>query len=660
MVLFGASLVVLFVSGIAAMLNSGRHPGRAAILGVSGAVTGAALAIASAVPVLAGAPSWQAWTLWQTPLGPMNIALDQLSAIFAILISTVTALAAIYGRGYLSGHGTDPRAAGRSWCWFNLLLASMLLVVFAADGLTFLIGWESMSLASFFLVLFDHEHPGVTRAGWIYLITTHIGAAFLFVMFMLAGNGTSLDFFSINVAGNLRADQTLANTIFLLALAGFGTKAGLVPTHIWLPEAHPAAPSHVSAVMSGVMIKTGIYGLFRIISMIGAPPLWWGWTLVVIGSASGILGVLFALAQHDLKRLLAYHSIENIGIIVLGMGIGLVGSATGNHLVAMLGYAGAILHTLNHGVFKSLLFMGAGSVIHATGSRDIDRLGGLMKRMPVTGATFLTGAAAISGLPGLNGFMSEFLIYAGAFMLIVSGGAIWAGVVTALSLAIIGGLALACFTKAAGAVFLGEPRGPAPANATESPRAMLGPMITLAVFCVGLALGAPWLAKMAGTATGMAATAASFPDSLQVFNLLADITVATVLLVLLVLAAALLRSHVLKGRASTVSPTWDCGYAAASPRVQYSASSFADPIVRMFRIVLRTRRHVQAPEGFFPTAASLETHTDDVLMARVFEPAARGVTRLASLVSRLQQGSTHLYLMYIFVTIIILMIWNLR
>lgn len=255
--------------------------------------------------------------------------------------------------------------------------------------------------------------------------------------------------------------------------------------------------------------------------------------------------------------------------------------------------------------------------------------------------------------------MSEFLIYAGAFMLIVSGGAIWAGVLTALSLAIIGGLALACFTKAAGAVFLGEPRGPAPANATESPRTMLGPMITLAAFCVALALGAPWLARMAGTATGMAA-AAAFPDSLQVFNLLADITVATVLLILLVLAAALLRSHLLKGRTSTVAPTWDCGYAAASPRVQYSASSFADPIVRMFRVILRTRRHVHAPEGFFPPAASLETHTDDVLMARVFEPATRGVTKLASLVSRLQQGSTHLYLMYIFVTIIILMIWNLR
>ena len=363
--------------------------------------------------------------------------------------------------------------------------------------------------------------------------------------------------------------------------------------------------------------------------------------------------MLFALAQHDLKRLLAYHSIENIGIIVLGMGIGLVGSARGNHLVAMLGYAGAILHTLNHGVFKSLLFMGAGSVIHATGSRDIDRLGGLMKRMPVTGATFLTGAAAISGLPGLNGFMSEFLIYAGAFMLIVSGGAIWAGVLTALSLAIIGGLALACFTKAAGAVFLGEPRGPAPANATESPRTMLGPMITLAAFCVALALGAPWLARMAGTATGMAA-AAAFPDSLQVFNLLADITVATVLLILLVLAAALLRSHLLKGRTSTVAPTWDCGYAAASPRV-----STAPRPSRTHRAHVPCHPAHAASDALKDSsaAASLETHTDDVLMARVQtgDAGSQNWPRSCRAFSRVP----HLYLMYIFVTIIILMIWNL-
>ena len=254
--------------------------------------------------------------------------------------------------------------------------------------------------------------------------------------------------------------QGLAGVLFLLAVIGFGTKAGFMPLHVWLPEAHPAAPSHVSAVMSGVMIKTGIYGLMRAFTFLGTPPLWWGWVLVAIGLTSGVLGVLFALAQHDLKRLLAYHSVENIGIIALGLGVGLLGMSTGSPVLIVLGFGGALLHVLNHALFKGLLFLGAGAVVHGTGTREIDQLGGLLKRMPWTAATFLVGAVAISGLPPLNGFVSEFLIYLGAFKGGISTGGPVAVPLLALiaGLALIGGLAVACFTKAFGIVFLGEPR----------------------------------------------------------------------------------------------------------------------------------------------------------------------------------------------------------
>ena len=303
---------------------------------------------------------------------------------------------------------------GAYWFFFNGLAASMAMVAVAANGVLFLICWEVMALCSFFLVTFESEEESVQRAGWTYLVATHIGTAFLLVLFLMLGRqagGGSLDFDTFLAArGHMGA---AADVLFLLALVGFGAKAGFVPFHIWLPEAHPAAPSPVSAVMSGVMLKTGIYGILRTLTFLGAPHLWWGWLLIATGLVSGIFGVLMALAQHDLKRLLAYHSVENIGIIALGLGLGVLGVAWRLPALAVLGFAGGLLHVVNHALFKGLLFMGAGSVQHATGTREIDLLGGLIKRMPWTGRTFLIGAVAICGLPPLNGFVSELLIYTG-------------------------------------------------------------------------------------------------------------------------------------------------------------------------------------------------------------------------------------------------------
>ena len=350
---------------------------------------------------------------WPVPFGEFFIELDPLTAWFLLPTLLLSALSAIYGVGYLrSWQGR--RSLGPVWFFYCLLVLGMVLVLVARNAVLFLVAWELMALASFFLVTFEHERESVREAGWIYFVATHLGTAFLLAFFLLLARETGSMDFDVWAEKGIHT-QGLAGILFLLAVVGFGTKAGFMPLHVWLPEAHPAAPSHVSALMSGVMIKTGIYGLLRAFTFLGMPPLWWGWVLIGIGLTSGVLGVLFALAQHDLKRLLAYHSVENIGIIALGLGVGLLGMSTGSSMLIVLGFGGALLHVVNHALFKGLLFLGAGAVLHGTGTLEIDHLGGLLKRMPWTAATFLIGAVAISGLPPLNGFVSEFLIFFGAF-----------------------------------------------------------------------------------------------------------------------------------------------------------------------------------------------------------------------------------------------------
>ena len=404
---------------------------------------------------------------WSMPGGSLSFGLDGLSAFFCLPILLVSPLAALYGCSYLA-HEKKP--LGSVSFFYNVLMASMLLLMAARNGLLFLVIWEIMAISSFFLVVFDDEHAHVRQAGWTYLVATHIGTGALLVLFALLGKqANSLDF---DLMAKAALSPTMASILFVLAVVGFGTKAGFIPLHVWLPEAHPAAPSHVSALMSGVMIKTGIYGLLRILTLLGRPSAAWGWTLVIIGLVSGILGVAFALAQHDLKRLLAYHSVENIGIIALGIGAGLLGLAWNQPALAVLGFGGGILHVLNHAVFKSLLFLGAGAVVHSTGTRDIDHLGGLIKSMRWTAVTFLIASAAISGLPPFNGFVSEFLIYVAGFSGVRAGapGTVILAIAIGGGLALIGGLAAACFAKAFGVVFLGEPRSSHAAHAAGGRR----------------------------------------------------------------------------------------------------------------------------------------------------------------------------------------------
>jgi hydrogenase-4 component B len=650
------ALGLFVVGGVGALLAQRSAP-VATALGVGGVVAGSLVALVPAVRVLLGGASESLDAAWSVPYGSFAVGLDALSAFFLLIIIVVSGLVAIYGAEYwlVDRHR---RSLGMGWCFYDLLVASMALVVMARNGVLFLMAWEVMALASFFLVTFENERADVRQAGWIYLVAMHLGTAFVIVMFLVLGREAgSLDFARLAGLGPLA--PSLAGASFLLALVGFGTKAGFLSLHVWLPEAHPAAPSHVSALMSGVMIKTGIYGLLRALTWLGPPPPWWGWVLVAIGIASGVFGVLFALAQHDLKRLLAYHSVENIGIIALGLGAGLLGISAGLPMLAALGLAGGLLHVANHALFKSLLFLGAGAVLHGAGTREMDHLGGLLKRMPLTGACFFCGAVAISGLPPLNGFVSEFLIFLGSLQAGASASVPVAipALAVATALALIGGLATACFTKAFGVVFLGEPRSPHAAGAHEAGLAMRAPMVILATACVLIGLLAPWAVNTLGPVLAMfGVTQASLSLAMPPLGRLVVLAAGMWTLIGLF---GWLRLRLVSGRQIGTATTWDCGYADPTPRMQYTSSSFAQPLTTLFGPLLRPVVRFAPPTGLFPRQASFASDTPDLAHRGVFVPVFGLVDRAGAKLRWLQHGNVHLYVLYIALTLLVLLVWQL-
>lgn len=652
MTLFLIGIGVLIGGGVAACCAR-AWPSWSNRFGVGGTVAGCALAVVPACMGLSGTPASFRCD-WSVPGGSFFVEIDSLSAFFLLPILGLSLLASIYGGAYTRA-GQKTGSTGAHWFFYTLLVAGMAMVIVARNAVLFLMAWEVMAIASFFLVTSEHEKPDVREAGWTYLVATHLGTAFLLAFFVLLGR-ESLDFdhFSASASPGL---------LFLLALVGFGTKAGFMPFHVWLPEAHPAAPSHVSALMSGVMIKTGVYGLLRALTFLGPPPAWWGWTLIAIGCVSGVLGVLYALAQHDLKRLLAYSSVENLGIIALGLGVGLIGVHGGSPALAVLGFAGGLLHVVNHALFKGLLFLGAGAVAHAAQTREIDHLGGLLKRMPWTGSTFLVGAAAISGLPPFNGFVSEFLIYLGAYEGVKAGGdPVGMGAAVIAVLALIGGLAAACFVKAFGIGFLGEPRTTQAAEANEASGGMIAPMLLLAAGCLMMGLCGPFVASAMGrvvapvSSLGVEVVQTHLALPLQT---LWKVTLVFSVLIGTSLALALLRKAVLHGREIRPSVTWDCGYVRSTPRMQYSASSFAQPLTALFGGVLRIRRIGNAPQGFFPERGSFETHADDVVRKQLYQPVFQVIGRAAEQLRIIQHGRVNLYILYIALTLAVLLVWKL-
>ena len=654
------SLLMYLLSGLAS-LAMGRHPAWGTRIVPFGSAAASLCALIPVLYVLAGGTPVDLRAAWSLPVGSFHLHLDLLSAWFALPVILVSPIVSFYGTGYLRRHDR-PRETDACGFFLQLLTGGMLFVLLASDGLLFLLAWEIMSMAAFFLVVFEHEEHEVQRAGWIYLVATHLGTAFLFAMFVLLGSRCgSFDFGDFDGLGGV------ADVVFVLAVVGFGAKAGFFGLHVWLPEAHPAAPSHVSGLMSGVMIKTGIYGLLRVMVLANDWPAWWGWVLIGIGIASGLGGVIYALVQHDLKRLLAYSSVENIGIICLGLGMSVFGVHSVGP-VALFAMAGALLHVLNHAVFKSCLFLGAGAVIQAVGTREIDLLGGVQKRMPRTAALFLVACAAVCGLPPLNGFVGEFLIYLASYWSVLPQGLPSVnprvgGFVVISTLALIGGLAAMCFTKVYGAVFLGEPRSGCGSSATDPGRDMSVPVTILAALCAVFGLGGSLLMLLvASVAARIHPLAMAAPDMAPLRE--ASVFYLNVTLAALVLAAAVyglwrLRDRLLKGRVVRTGPTWGCGYPHGTPRMQYTGSSFAQPIIAAFRSLLRSELGGDWPAGYLPGRSSFMTHTPGLFMHRFYTPLFAAFARVAVRMRRIQQGGTHVYVFYVVLALVAVLVWSL-
>lgn len=593
---------------------------------------------------------------WSVPGGRFLVAMDGLSAFFLVPIYLITALGSIYGLSYWkqTEHSSNAR---KLRLFYGLLAAGMALLVIAKNGMLFLVGWEVMALSAYFLVTTEDHDREVQEAGLVYLIATHFSTLCLFGLFALLA-AVSGSFELRPLSADEVSPDTMTGLMVLSAIA-FGLKAGVMPLHVWLPGAHSMAPSHVSAIMSGVIIKMGIYGFLRITGLLPAAPLHWSSIVLVLGVLSGVLGVAYAIGQHDLKRLLAYHSIENIGIIVMGIGLALAGRSLGRWDWVVLGLAGALLHVWNHAFFKALLFLCAGAVVHATHTREIDRLGGLARVMPRTALCFQVGAVAICGLPPLNGFVSELLVYLGLFRTLdpVEGTTFVAAAFAVPALALIGTLAVACFVKVYGAVFLGKPRSELAAHAHEASTPMLAPMAVLVGCCLLIGI-APLL--VAPVLTGVVnAWAPEIAASDHTLTSLAPLDWIGVLAVSLLggiaVVGALLWCLLYRGRVDA-APTWGCGYAAPTPRMQYTASSFAQMLVGLFAWALRPNRHAPTDATLFPQSATFHSDVPDAVLDRGILPTFRVGARLFTWFRVFQHSGIQTRILYLVLTLIILLL----
>ncbi|ADI83580.1 proton-conducting transporter membrane subunit [Geobacter sulfurreducens] len=644
-----AAIVLVALSGVPGVLARRFVPGQ--ILAAVMAVAASLLGLTGTIRTLLEHRTTAFSLAWTLPFGPADLAVDPLSALFLIPVFLVFGCGSLYALGYW------PAAANRSTepaltFFYGILAAAMAGLVVARNGVLFLMAWEAMALSAWFLLATEHRDPAVRQAGIVYLAATHAGTAALFVLFCVLRGVTGS--FVFPAPHSLDPALVPATVLFLAALAGFGAKAGIMPLHIWLPAAHASAPSHVSALMSGVMLKMGLYGLVRTISFFAPVPLWWGGLILVLGAVSALAGIVLAASQRDLKRLLACSSIENIGIIALGIGTALVGEATGNVPLYTLGMTGALLHLLNHSLFKPLLFFGAGAVIHATGTREMDRMGGLARLMPRSALFFLVGSVAICGLPPLNGFVGEFLLYAGFF-----GEAVADPVpLLALSaplLAVVGGIATVSFVKLYGVIFLGVPRCGAHHHSHLPDWRMGAPMGLLALLCLAAGIAPGPVLSLVEPAVG--AFGMVPPAPLETLVPLGWLTLGAGMLGAAVILSGLLLMFRLKRTPAARGTTWGCGYPAPSPRMQYTGVSFADSLVRQFEGVVAPRREGPAVAGFFPAPVLFRFVPTETILERVIMPLFRVAGFSFAFLRRLQHGRLHLYMLYILTTLFLLMVW---
>jgi hydrogenase-4 component B len=666
--------ILVWLTGAVACLALWRHPVAARRVTCGAALAGSLLDLIASSAAIFSRSSAEIGLPFGNPVFTWAIRLDPLSAYFDVTLATLAAAVSLYSFGYLK-EMEGRRNLGAFGFFFNLLLLSLALVFTASNAFFFLAAWEVMALSSFCLISFEHEKEKTRNAGMLFLIMSHAGTGLLLIAFLvLASASGSLDFSSFHLlASSLTPLQQGA--VFLLFLFGFGVKAGLVPVHIWLPDAHPVAPSNVSALMSGIVIKTGIYGMARVFfDFYGAPPIWMGTVVLGLGVASALLGVLYALMEHDLKRLLAWHSIENIGIILMGFGAALMFRSLGQANLAALALIAALYHTFNHAMFKGLLFLGAGSVVQATHTRNMEKMGGLIRRMPVTALCFLLGAVAISGLPPLNGFVSEWLTYQ----------ALLAGFGTTLSmtrlmfpiagslLALTAALAAACFVKAFAIPFLALPRSEEAADAREASFPMRAGMAVLAVGCVTLGLGATWFVRVFDPITQLAlgVRASSALTAAHGWALSpgtphgGTISTAGIALLFLIAGAAFALPLAMRWRRRSVSgPAWDCGQPGLTADNEYTATAFSKPLRMIFSALYRPRREILAEyevSPHYPSAIRFESEIELTFEKRLYAPLRERIMAASNRMKGIQAGSINVYLAYIFITLILLLLFGVR
>lgn len=633
LMLTGWLVSLALVAGVFAVVVAWRLPRLWAVLNGVGAV----LALTAALTSLIGPEVWQWQGGWRIGGELPRLRLDGVSGLFLALVAGVGGLGSLYALEYWSDR-ERPDSAGRGRAWWSILMLSMMGVLLCANGLHFLMIWEAFAVSAFFLITLDRRRPAVRAAGWLYLGASHAGTLVLFAFFawLAARTGTW------NL-GPWRDRDDLAG-LFWLALGGFGVKAGVFPLHLWLPNAHANAPSHVSAMMSGVAIKMGLYGIVRFSGWLPLPS-GAGWVVLALGACGGLVGAAFALAQNDLKRVLAYCSVENVGVILVGIGAGMLGREAATADWGRLAMAGALLHIWNHGLFKALLFFGAGSVLHATGTREMSRLGGLWRGMPWTAGLFALGSVAITALPPLNGFVSEWLIYLGLFASAVAPGALAKPVLpVVIALGVTGALALAAFVKAGAVVFLGAPRSKPARQAHECGWWMRVPMLLAGSACLGLGLfpflAWPFLARAAFDWNPM------WSDGRMPGALLSlgwwQVSLAAVLG-----TAWLILARRIRRRGTRRALTWDCGFAAPTPRMQYTAGSFAGIAVGWMRRAMRTEVQWRRPRGYFPGPSSRLEKIPETVLERVVVPMAGVVLELAEWLRRRQHGRLPDYILYL-------------
>jgi hydrogenase-4 component B len=657
-----ACAAVLIATAPVALMIADAARARALVYGTSLAVSSALLLIALlALLGISGGPSTASLPLGIPWLGA-HFRLDALAAFFLAVVGLGAAAASLFALGY----GRHEHAPRRVLPFYPAFLAGMAIVVLADDAFTFLVSWEFMSLSSWALVMAHHRIGDNIRAGYVYLIMASFGTLALLLTFgLLAGPDGGYAF------GDMRGGQpsaALAASILVLALVGAGSKAGLVPLHVWLPLAHPAAPSHVSALMSGVMTKVAVYGFVRIaFDLLGTPDWWWSMLVLALGGVTAAMGVLYALMQHDLKRLLAYHTVENIGIIFIGLGLALAFRSYGMAWAAALALTAALLHVFNHSVFKSLLFFGAGAVLTATGERDMEHLGGLIHRMPQTAFVFLVGCAAISALPPLNGFVSEWLTFQAILLSpqLPSWGLKFLVPAVGALLALSAALAAACFVKAFGVSFLGRPRTPAAAQARETDGFSLAAMFFFAALCLvaGILPGlfidalAPVVQELVGDRMPMQRGV----DWLSIVPIAESRSSYNGLLVFVFMVAsgalAAWAIHRLASDRLRRAPPWDCGYPDASPATEYTASSFAQPIRRVFgTVVFHAREHVDMPRPGDGRPARITVELRDLVWDALYAPVAAGVSFAADRLNHLQFLTIRQFLSLVFAALVLLLL----